>query len=857
MKQRICEILPLVSSPARYLGGERNAVSKKADSVRLRFALAFPDLYEVAMCHVGLGILYHILNARQDIAAERVFAPWADLEHHMRIRGIPLVSLESFLPVREFHVLGFSLQYELSYTNVLNMLELAGIPAWARDRDERYPLVIGGGPCTTNPEPVADFFDAFLIGEGEEAVLEICDCVIEARERRLPKALLLRNLSKIEGVYVPSLFEVAYRKDGTIEEIVPLMEGCPFVRRRILPDLDLPPYPSAPVVPWLKTIHDRLSVEIARGCKRGCRFCHAGFIYRPYRERKPERVEAIVEEALASTGYEEISLLSLSSGDYTSVGTLLKRLVNRYQGRNIAVSFPSLRVETLEPEMLSLVKRVRKTGFTLAPEAATSRLRRVINKEMDEERLLQAADSLYRNGWNLIKLYFMTGLPTESEEDLREIVPLARRVLQQGKGSRRPPRLNVSLSTFVPKAHTPFQWEPQLSLKETEARQEILRKAFSRGRIRFKWHDARMSLLEGVFSRGDRRLSRVLYDAFRMGCRFDGWTESFRWDLWRRAFEKNGMDMTFYTRARDLSEILPWSHIRCGITEEFLQRERDRARKEIPTPPCHQRCTACGSCDGERIGVVLRKTDQEPPLSPKRSRPGKTGAVKFRVEYQKLGPARFLGHLDMARAFHRAARRGRIPLSYSQGFHPAPRISFRRALPLGFESLSEEMEWRLESPVSGKRFASTLNDHLPQGLRIRGVQPAGRNRSCPDESPEGTRYLVAITGKSPGNIEQGIRCFMEQSHWFLTGSVDQDGPDIRPHIEIMRRLEPSRIGDPVLQVWSDSACSGACLLELILLDTEGGHVRVDRALASILGLSDEERRQMRILKVGKTSPHDG
>lgn len=850
MEQGIHQILPLVSCPARYLGGEKNAIHKEPDHVRLRFALAFPDVYEVAMSHLGLGILYNILNQTEDIAAERVFAPWPDMEHHMRARGIPLMSLESSRPLREFDVLGFSLQHELSYTNVLTMLDLAGIPVWARDRDERFPLVIAGGPSTTNPEPVADFFDAVLIGDGEEAILEICDRLIEAKAKGHSKALLLQDLSRIEGVYVPSFFQVIYHEDDRIKEIIPLREGYSHVKRRILQDLDRVPYPTAPVVPWLRTVHDRLSVEIARGCERGCRFCHAGFVYRPYRERKPEVVEGLIEKSLSSTGYEEISFLSLSSGDYSGIGTLLQRVMDRCQGENIAVSFPSLRVETLEPEMLRQIKRVRKTGFTLAPEAATPRLRRVINKEMDEEVLLQAAKSLYEKGWNHIKLYFMTGLPTETEEDVREIIRLAGRVLRQGKACRRPPRLNVSVSTFVPKPHTPFQWEPQLTLKEAGLRQEVLRRGLNRGRIRFKWHDAKMSVLEGTFSRGDRRLSRVLHDAFKMGCRFDGWSESFQWGLWCRAFEKNGIAMAFYTQARAFSEILPWNHIRCGVSEKFLKNEWHRAKQQTGTPPCRSGCTVCGVCDGEKIGVVSWKMKEASLTSPRPPRSARRETVKLPLEFEKVGPARFLGHLDMARAFHRAARRAGIPLCYSQGFHPAPRISFKNALALGLESLCEQMEWELERPVNEESLTEALNGQLPRGLRIRRVHPLWGEHRCVDEIQKSVRYLVAFCEGPSRGLETRIQEFLECDQWVVHGSGDHGGSDIRPHIETMTMVQPSHVDDSVMAVWSDVINDRVGLMEIVFMKRDGRGVRVDKAIGSILSLADDKRKQMRILKLG-------
>ncbi len=833
------------------MGGERNAVQKDPDDVRLTFALAFPDVYEVGMSHLGLEILYNILNRTEEIAAERVFAPWADMERLMRARGIPLASLESSRPLRQFDILGFSLQYELSYTNILNMLDLAGIPVWARDRGDEFPLVIAGGPSTANPEPVADFFDVMVIGDGEEAILEICACVMEGKKKRSSKALLLEELSRIEGVYVPSFFRVVYHRDGRVQEIIPLREGYSHVRRRILEDLDRAPYPSEPIVPWLKAVHDRLSVEIARGCKRGCRFCHAGFIYRPYRERRPETVKALIEESLRSTGYEEVSFLSLSSGDYTCLETLLKSVMEHCHRENIAVSFPSLRVETLKPQMVQQIKRVRKTGFTLAPEAATPRLRRVINKAMDDQALLQATKTLYQNGWNLIKLYFMIGLPTETEDDVKEIIRLAWRVCQQGKGCGRPPRLNVSVSTFVPKPHTPFQWEPQLNLKETGSRQEILRNSLNRGRIRFKWHDPRMSLLEGMFSRGDRRLSQVLYDAFKMGCRFDGWSECFQWETWCRAFERNGIEMGFYLRGRPFSETLPWSHIRCGVSERFLKNEWNRSRLEIGTHPCRRDCTRCGVCNGSKIRTRSWKGKHEPALPQKSTGSPRGEGANVLLEFQKVGSSRFLGHLDMARAFHRAARRGGIPLRYSQGFHPAPRIRFESALALGLESQCEHMEWELESRVNEETLLKALNAQLPRGLRITGVRTLFGKHRFADRDQRRDHYLVAFREGPSEALETRIQDFLERDRWVLTLRGQERGIDLRPRIERMGIVDPTHVDGRVMDVWPDLIHGRGGFVEIVLQRRDGGGIRIDRVLDSVFSLSDETKRQMRILKLGR------
>ncbi|TMB02369.1 MAG: TIGR03960 family B12-binding radical SAM protein, partial [Deltaproteobacteria bacterium] len=492
-------LLPLVEKPGRYLGNERGAVRRDPSRVRLRFALAFPEVYEIAQSHLGLQILYDILNRRPDVAAERVYAPWPDMEALLRARGLPLVSLESHTALLDFDVVGMSLQYELTYTNLLTMLELGRVPLRTAERGPEHPLVIAGGPCAFNPEPLAPFLDGVLLGDGEEAVGDICDAVLAHRRDR---PALLRALAGIPGLYVPAFFEPRYHSDGTIAEVVPVDPARPRVRKRVLVDLDRFAPPANPVVPNLGVVHDRASIEVMRGCVKGCRFCQAGYVYRPLRERNPERVVEDTTRLMARTGYEEVSLLSLSTGDYSGVNPVLKELMDRLAPERVAVSLPSTRVDALSPRILEQIRRVRKTGFTLAPEAGTQRLRDVIQKEYREEELLEAARLFADLGWRTLKLYFMIGLPSETEEDVVGIAELAARVAAAARGRL---AVTASVSTFCPKPHTPFQWAGQLSLEETRARHGLLRRELGRRRIAFRWHDAELSFLEGIFSRGDRR----------------------------------------------------------------------------------------------------------------------------------------------------------------------------------------------------------------------------------------------------------------------------------------------------------------------------------------------------------------
>ena len=757
----ITGLLPSVSRPSRYLGNEVNSFHKDLNKVGIKFALAFPDAYEVGMSHIGLQILYSILNSHDDIACERVFAPWIDMEAILRNKGMPLVSLESGLPLRNFDVIGFSLQYELSFTNVLNMLELSSIPPLADEREEHDPIILAGGPCTFNPEPMAEFFDAISIGDGEEAILEIADTILQWKEAGGDKGTLLKELSKVPGVYIPSLFKVRYNPDNTIGEIKTLEKEVARVKKSAIRDLDTIVHPTRPILPFMKVIHDRLTVEIARGCKRGCRFCQAGFIYRPYRERSLDQVEGIVHKGLTATGYEEISLLSLSAGDYSSIQELLADVMDRYAAEKVALSLPSMRIETLSQHMMDQILRVRKTGFTLAPEAGTQRLRDVINKGSKEDGLFEATWHLSQRGWQSVKLYFMIGLPTEREEDLRAIAELSGRLrFLKGRG-RGSININTSVSTFIPKAHTPFQWEPQIPLADILEGHTYLRSKLREQGVRLKWQDPRMSLMEGVFARGDRRLSRVLVEAHRLGCRFDGWGEHFQFDLWERAFDSCGLSMESYAnRRRAFSEVLPWEHIDSGVEKDFLLREWERSMRGETSSQCSgDSCEGCGVCN--RNGVKLRLKSGVSSRANIRERRSVDALMRIRARVFKLGEARFLSHLEMVTAFHRAMKRAHLPLSYSRGFHPLPKIRFEEALPLGLESLGELAEFELLEPIRTETFMEKLNGELPEGLGVSSLEiiSLSRRMGC----AKGAHWCVLGFSHLKG-FQEKIDAFLGRKH---------------------------------------------------------------------------------------------
>ena len=924
LRQAYATILPLVDQPARYTGGERGTVVKDPAQVRLRFALAFPEVYEIAQSHLGLQILYDLLNGRPDLQAERVYAPWVDMETLLRQRGLPLASLDTCSPLAEFDIIGFSLQYELTYTNILMMLDLGGIPLLSRDRNASHPLIIAGGPCAFHPEPIGDFIDAFLLGDGEEAIFDICDAyrAWDKKDRRN----LLQTLSQIPGVYVPTFFTLEHTEDGTLREICPLDPAQMVVRKRVVRDLNSIPPLKSQVVPNVNIVHDRIAVEVMRGCVRGCRFCQAGYIYRPLRERDPRALQQQIEKLVEQSGYEEVSLLSLSTGDYSCVNPLLREVMNRFSGLKVSVSLPSTRVDALSPHILEEIRRVRKTGFTLAPEAGSQRLRDVIQKEYKEEELVEAARMLFGLGWKSVKLYFMLGLPSETEEDLLGIVDLCRKVSAAGKHRC---QVTASVSTFVPKPHTPFQWAAQLGLEETEARQDLLRKTLRRYGIQFKWHDARLSFLEGVFARGDRRLAAPLLSAYRLGCRFDGWTDQFRLDLWQQAFAAHGIDPNFYLRRRLLDEPLPWDHLDSGVTKKWLQRDLAKAFAATLTPDCSvERCSYCGACDFKTVRNVtyhlngakgadhrgsqvdtwattllpehavwgtrqwqfmqekrkvrtsesgvrtpeessvqsltsnVQRQQEALPLRPPTSdlQPQASGnaedwlagdpntiaasraehkpaVARVRVSYDKLAEARFLGAKETATLFARATRRAHLPVVYSQGFHPLPRLSFGPALPLGVESEEEFLDIELSEPLPANEVGRRLDAELPRGFTVHWAETIDLHAPSIAASIRAFHYAAGLDSL-PVDKQDTTFVARRLSEFHMSPTFP-----LRKHTHSGEKFVEAK------QFVSRVALTTPLTLSLETQMTSAGTIKPHEFVGVLLGLSPEEIKVLRLRKI--------
>ncbi len=738
LRANIERILPRVEKPARYIGGELNVIRKDPHTQNIKVCLAFPDVYDIGQSYLGFHILYHILNKKSGILCERTFAPWVDMEAEMRCENIPLWSLESMLPVAQFDVVGFTLQYELHYTTILNMLELAGIPIRAGERDGTYPLIIGGGPCCANPEPVADFFDAFLLGDGEEAFPEILDVIGRCRREGISKADTLRELTRIEGVYVPSLYRACRGGDGSYIRTEPVDDRVPFpIRSRIVEKLKPEYYPDRPLVPICEVVHDRLAVEIMRGCSRGCRFCGAGMVYRPRRSRPVNDIVQQVVRGIRSTGWEDVSLVSLSNSDYPGLENLVQQLGGALHGTKVSISLASLRADNFSVKMADTVAGGKRTSLTFAVEAATQRLRDVINKNLTEEQIFETLSTALTGGWNSFKLYFMIGLPTETEEDVLAIPEMLNRIgslLKKHHGRR----VNVTISPFSPKPMTPFQWERQDSLGELERKYDLIRKNLRSRAIHLKMTNPHVSKLECLLGRGGRELGNVLVDAWKRGSRLDAWSEHFNREVWHRAFEQAGYDFPDSGDPIEPGTALPWEHLDFGVDGAYFLSERERAYGGETTPDCSDACQNCGpyasfcaemkraTSPVSSVPEAMKRTDTEDSYGRKRKRIGSrqvsTGLLgtRIRMKFTKSGAFRYTGHLDMVRVFDRTLRRSGIPIAYSQGFHPHPKLSFGPPLPLGMKSVAEYADFSLATVFP--EIAAELKKELPEGFALMDIR---------------------------------------------------------------------------------------------------------------------------------------
>ncbi len=833
----IQDILPLVEAPSRYMGREINAIQKDHRSVKLKMALAFPDLYEIGTSHFGLQILYHILNQRRDVLAERVFTPAPDMQDYLRRQHLPLPSLESGCPLTQFDLIGFSLLYELNYTNMLAMLELADIPFKSQDRDQRHPLVIAGGPCTCNPEPVADFFDAIVIGDGEEVILEMVDAWIAWKEGGgHSRDTLLDRWSRLQGVYIPSLYEIG--DNGAVSLTGSAGKTSARIERAVLPDLDRAAFPSAPIVPFGRPVHDRLRLELARGCTRGCRFCQAGMIYRPVRERAPETVMAQCEEALKTTGYDDISLLSLSTGDYRCIAPLMGQMIHRYACDHVALSLPSLRAGTLSPELMQNIKAVRKTGFTIAPEAGSQRLRDVINKNITARDIHQTVEDAFALGWKIIKLYFMIGLPTETQEDLEAMVDLVRGLsLIKGPGGKKS-TINVSVATLIPKPHTPFQWAPQISIEEGWAKIQWLKKQWRSPRIRFKWQSPEVSYVEGLMARGDRRLADLIVHAYRKGCCFDGWSDHFKFDLWQESIHDLGLDAdTLVRRERSPEEALPWDHIDMKVERAFLWEEWQRAMQGGLTDDCRDgACQNCGVCDFTTLQPRVHADDNSAKHPVSTDPNPDQGFRQVQLSFTKTEEGRFWGHLEMVNIFTRALRRAGIAVKFSEGFHPKPKMAFSDALPIGLESLCESMRLTVVDRIAPADLVAKLNKELPHGLHVTDCLPYDRNAKKTDQA-----VVYRITLHHGRFDTDALKRFqsVDTMFWERTNRKGRlKKIDLKAMVHQMHRVKPDT-------------------LEMVILHRGDVLLRPDVLLRHVFQLPTDDIRQARIIKLGSRSHPKG
>ena len=799
MKNDNSSILKSVSKPGRYCGGEYGEIVKDKNAVKARFAFCFPDSYEIGMSNLGVRILYGVLNEDDRIWCERAYDPWVDMQDAMKQHDLPLCAQESGDPLSVFDFVGFTLQYEMCYTNVLNMLDLAKIPLESKDRKESDPIIIGGGPCSYNPEPVADFFDLFDIGEGEELLPAIVDLYIRMKEdgTYTRQGFLHEAARSIPGVYVPAFYDVTYKEDGTIAAITPLYDDIPkSVQKQIIKDLDKVYYPDKVVLPYIETVHDRIMLEVYRGCIRGCRFCQAGMIYRPVREKTPEVLNRQAKALYESTGYEEISLSSLSISDYTGIEPLCEKLLSWTDDNMVSLSLPSLRADKFSKELLDRIDRVRSSSLTFAPEAGTQRLRDVINKNVREEDVLRSVNVAFDAGKNAVKLYFMNGLPTETEEDLLGIADLANKVVDafyENPHHSRNVQVTISVACFVPKPFTPFQWEAQDTMERLAEKQEFLKKAITNRHVRYQYHDAKVSRVEAILAKGDRKLCRVMKLAFEKGFHFDAWTEFFDYDKWMSLFLETGLDPAFYANRKiDPDEILPWDVIDCGVSKAFFKREREKAYQGITTPNCREQCSACGAnklggvravCPGCDKGEVPQEEPAQAPVpSPwEKIEPFRT----YRIKFRKIGSLQYISHLDLQRTLLRVLVRSKVPVWYTQGFNPHPKIIFGLPLSVGTESLTEFIDLRVDRDIPPEEIKERLNRELTEEMQVLEVYES----PTPFCEIAYAAYEISLNLKhTPKTLASDLKKLLTEGPLFVTKKTKSGEKQVNI-VERIKRLE--------------------------------------------------------------------
>ncbi len=837
-----------VLKPTRYTGSEHGIVKKDWSSVEARVCLAFPDIYDIGMSHLGYRILYKLLNDDPRILAERCYTPWIDMQAELKKRGLPLASLESVRPLSEFDVVGFSLQFELTYTNILLMMDMGGIPLRSAERGEEHPLIIAGGPVATHPEPIAPFIDAILIGDGEEAAGEIALTWTDGKKAGLSRQQRLEKLAGITGVYVPALYETREDpKTGFHVVTPPAHDRAPFpVERRLVPDINAYPFPDEFPVGGPEAIFDRMSIEVARGCTEGCRFCQAGMIYRPVRERDPDQIIQTVENALKKSGQDEVSLTALSTADVSCISPLIKKLVEKTAPERVSLSVASLRAYGLAEDLLDDMRKVRTSGLTFAPEAGTQRMRDVINKNVTEAQLMETAERVFSRGFDRMKLYFILGLPTEEDEDVLGIADVGMNALWVGKKIGKRPSVTVSVSVHVPKPHTPFQWCAMDDLDEVDRKQKMLRDAL-RGKkgITLRLHDSTTSELEGVLARGDRRIGDVIERAYRHGAFFDSWDEHFKKDAWMEAFEHFGIDTAPFLSTIPLEARLPWDHLDVGLEDGFLAREYRKALQSRLSPPCgkakgmfihhtnvaeaeeDQRklvCYDCGiACDlsrmrEHRVGFLQKMgaetpgtraslpviQDPQPGLkknNPERYRPPRPGSspTRVRLHFTKTGPSALLGHLDFIRDFPRVIRRAGVRTAYTEGFHPKPDMSFAPALALGVASLGEYIDVKLIDPPDPEELLLRLNQAASAGVEFLGAAFLGDQDPGLAKIIDEARYVIGISVEhlaslGNGSAEQALEAALDRYHESPEVVVERDVKGIKRRIDVKAGLSELRLG---------------------------------------------------------------